>query len=231
MDILGFIIFDFRYLLIIAPALLLGMWAQFRVRSTYAAAQRVPSRLSGAAAAQYILQSAGIGEVGIEQIGGQLSDHYDPRGKVLRLSHDVYHGRTLAAVGIAAHEAGHAIQDARNYAPLVIRNLAVPAAGFGSNAGLLLLILGVVFRWDMLLLAGIVLFGCVVFFQLVNLPVEFNASTRAKAELVNLGVVDPQEMPYIRRVLSAAALTYVAATLQAMLTLLYYIMIFAGRRD
>jgi Zn-dependent membrane protease YugP len=205
------------------------MWAQFRVRTTYASAQRIPSRLSGAAAAQYILQSADVGHVGIEEIGGHLSDHYDPRGKVLRLSSDVFHGRTLAAVGIAAHEAGHAIQDARQYAPLVIRNLAVPAASFGSNAGLLLLVLGFIFSQQWLLLAGIVLFGCVVFFQLVNLPVEFNASSRAKAELVGLGVVDREEMPYVRRVLSAAALTYVAATLQAVLTLLYYVMIFTGR--
>jgi Zn-dependent membrane protease YugP len=231
MELFGFIMFDFRLLIFIAPALLLGMWAQYRVRSTYASAQRMPARLSGAAAAQYILQSAGVSGVGIQEIRGHLSDHYDPREKVLRLSSDVFHGRNLAAVGIAAHEVGHAIQDARQYAPLVIRNAAVPAASFGSNAGFLLLILGMIFSIQALLLAGIILFGCVVFFQLVNLPVEFNASSRAKAELVNLGVVETQEMPYVRRVLSAAALTYVAATLQAVLTLVYYLMIYLGRRD
>jgi len=223
-------LYNLELLLFIAPALLLGLWAQFQVRSTYAAARQVGTRLSGAAAAQYILNSAGIGRVGIQEVPGRLSDHYDPRQKVVRLSSEVYHGRTLAAVGIAAHEAGHAIQDARQYAPLVIRNAAVPAAGFGSSAGLLLLILGLLFS-DVLLLAGILLFGCVVFFQLVNLPVEFNASARAKAELVSLGIIDERQMPYVRRVLSAAALTYVAATLQAVLTLLYYVLVYANRRD
>lgn len=215
---------DFQLLLFIAPAFLLSMWAQMRVKSTYAAASQAPARLSGAAAARHILDSAGLQSVGIESIGGQLSDHYDPRSKVLRLSQDIYHGRTLAAVGIAAHEAGHAIQDARHYAPLVVRNLAVPAAGFGSNAGMMLLILGVIFRLDWLLLAGIVLFSAVVIFQVVNLPVEFDASSRAKAQLVQLGVVDAQDMRPVEKVLNAAALTYVAATLQAILTLLYYVM-------
>ena len=224
-------IFDPYFLLIVGPAFLLAMWAQARVKWAYAEASRVRAHLSGAAAAQYILQSAGVGKLGIQEIGGRLSDHYDPREKVLRLSSDVFHGRNLAAVGIAAHEAGHAIQDARNYAPLMIRNAAVPAASFGSNASFLLLILGMLFSFQPLILAGIALFGCVVFFQLVNLPVEFNASSRAKAELVNLGVVNTQELTYVRRVLSAAALTYVAATLQAVLTLLYYIMVFTNRRS
>jgi len=221
--------FNFEYLLFISPALLLGLWAQFRVKSTFAAAQRMPAPLSGAAAARHILNSAGLEHIEIEQVPGKLSDHYDPRHKVLRLSQDVYHKRSLAAVGIAAHEAGHAIQDARAYAPLVIRNIAVPAAGFGSGAGMLLLILGAIFSIKALLLLGIGLFGCVVFFQVVNLPVEFNASARAKAQLVDLGIVSPQELVYVNKVLSAAALTYVAATLQAILTLLYYIMIFTGR--
>lgn len=231
MELFGIFLVDFRLLIFIAPALLLGMWAQFRVRTAYASAQQVPSRLTGAAAAQYILQSAGIGGVGIQQVRGHLSDHYDPREKVLRLSSEVFHGRSLAAVGIAAHEAGHAIQDAREYGPLVVRNVAVPAANFGSNAGYLLMILGLVMSMSPLLLAGIILFSCVVFFQLVNLPVEYNASSRAKAELVNLGIVDPREMPYVRRVLSAAALTYVAATLQAVLTLVYFALAYAGNRD
>jgi Zn-dependent membrane protease YugP len=219
--------FDPMYLLIISPALLLGLWAQMRVKSTFARAQRMPAPLSGAAAARHILNSAGLDHVEIEQVPGKLSDHYDPRHKVLRLSQDVYHKRSLAAVGIAAHEAGHAIQDARAYAPLVIRNAAVPAAGLGSGAGMLLLVLGMFFS-QTLLLIGIGLFACVVFFQVVNLPVEFNASTRAKAQLVNLGIVSPQELVYVNKVLSAAALTYVAATLQAILTLLYYIMRYSG---
>ena len=168
--------------------------------------------------------------VQVEQVPGQLSDHYDPRAKVLRLSTDVYHGRSLASVGIAAHEAGHAIQDAVGYMPLVIRNFAVPAASFGSNAGILLLALGVLMNVKWLLLLGIVIFSGVVFFQLVNLPVEFNASRRAKALLVELGIVNQYEMGPVNSVLNAAALTYVAGTLQAVLTLVYYIFRYAGQQ-
>lgn len=216
----------FQYLIFIAPAVLLGLWAQMRVRSTYAQAGQMVSRLSGAAAARHLLDEAGLHEIAIEPIPGQLTDHYDPRAKVLRLSHDVYQQRSLAAVGIAAHETGHAIQDARHYAPLVIRNAAVPAASFGSQAGMLFLMLG--FAFQPLLLVGILLFSAVVFFQVINLPVEFDASARAKALLVERGIVSEQEMPYVRRVLNAAALTYVAATLQVILTLLFYLLRYAG---
>ena len=219
--------FDPVYLLFIAPALLLGIYAQMRVRSTYAQAQQVPASLSGAAAARHLLNSAGLEDVAIEQVPGHLSDHYDPRHKVLRLSGEVYHNRTMAAVGIAAHEAGHALQDARHYAPLVIRNAAVPVAGFGSNFGILLVILGAFFSTT-LVWVGIGLFGAVVFFQLVNLPVEFDASARAKRQLVEYGIVDAREMAHVNKVLNAAALTYVAATLQAVLTLLYLITRFTG---
>ncbi len=216
------------YLLFIAPALILGLWAQMRVKATYAQAQRMAAPLSGAAAARHILDSAGLHNVAIEQVPGHLSDHYDPRHKVLRLSPEVYGSRTLAAVGIAAHEAGHALQDARQYVPLIVRNAAVPAASFGSGASFMLLILGMIFQFAPLVFLGIGLFGCVVFFQLVNLPVEFNASTQAKQQLVALGVVNSQELVYVNRVLRAAAWTYVAATLQALMTLLYYVMIFSG---
>ena len=219
----------FEYFLFIGPALLLGIWAQYRVKATYAAARQMAAPLSGAAAARHILDSAGLEQIKIEQVPGRLSDHYDPRHKVLRLSREVYQSRSLAAVGIAAHEAGHAIQDARAYAPLVVRNAAVPAAGFGSNASFILIILGMIFQpLSFLVLVGIGLFACVVFFQLVNLPVEFNASSRAKAQLVGLGIVNQQELVYVDKVLKAAAWTYVAAMLQAVLTLLYYIMIFTG---
>jgi Zn-dependent membrane protease YugP len=223
-------VFDPFYLLFIAPALLLAMVAQWMVKSAYARAQQIPARMSGRDAARRILDSQGLNDVEIEQTRGMLSDHYDPRHKVLRLSPEVYQRPSLASVGIAAHEAGHAVQDAHRYAPLVVRNLAVPIAGFGSNVGMLLLILGVIFRLDFLLLAGIVLFSGVVIFQLVNLPVEFNASSRAKRLLVDTGVVSPNEMPWVNKVLRAAALTYVAATLQAVLTLIYYLMIFLGGR-
>ena len=177
--------FDPMYLLFIAPALLLGLWAQFRIKSTYAQAGQQPAPLSGAAAARHMLDSAGLQHVGIEQVPGHLSDHYDPRHKVLRLSPEVYQNRSLAAVGIAAHEAGHAIQDAVRYAPLVIRNAAVPVAGFGSNIGMLLLILGFVMNMPVVIWVGIGLFAAVVFFQLVNLPVEFDASNRAKRSSSN----------------------------------------------
>ena len=221
----------FLYFLFLAPALILGIWAQMRVRTTYAAAQRMEAPLSGAAAARHILNSAGLQGVDIQQVPGHLSEHYDPRQKVLRLSSEVYQSRTLAAVGIAAHEAGHAIQDARAYAPLVIRNAAVPAAGFGSNAGLLMVILGAILHMNMVLIwLGIALFACVVFFQLVNLPVEFNASARAKAQLVELGIVNSRELTQVDKVLGAAAWTYVAATLQAILTLLYLLTRFIGNR-
>ncbi len=219
----------FGLLLFTAPAILLGLWAQMMIRSSYARAQQQPAPLSGAAAARYVLDSAGLQNIDVEMTPGHLSDHYDPRQKVLRLSHEVYQSRSLAAVGIAAHEAGHAIQDARNYAPLVVRNLAVPAAGFGSNIGLLLAFFGVVFSLQPLLLAGIILFSFVVFFQVVNLPVEFNASSRAKEQLATLGIVSAGDMTYVRKVLNAAALTYVAATLQAILTLLYYVMRYSNR--
>ena len=216
--------FDPMYFLFIAPALILGLWAQAKVKSTFAAADRIAAPLSGAAAARHILDSAGLQDVAIEQIPGKLSDHYDPRHKVLRLSPDVYQKRSLAAVGIAAHEAGHALQDAKNYAPLVIRNAAVPAAGFGSGAGMTLAIIGLIFHFQPLLLAGILLFSCVVFFQVVNLPVELNASNRAKDQLAVLGIVGQDQMVYVRRVLNAAAWTYVAATLQAIMVLLYLLM-------
>ena len=221
----------FMIMVFTSPALLLALWAQFRVKSAYAAASKVAAPLSGAAAARYVLDSAGLQNVAIEQVPGFLSDHYDPRHKVLRLSPDVYQRRSLAAVGIAAHEAGHAIQDAQNYAPLVVRNAAVPVAGIGSNAGIWMFILGMIMQMNFLVLAGIGLFAAVVFFQVVNLPVEFNASARAKQQLVALGIVDEERMKYVNKVLDAAALTYVAATLQAILTLLYLVLRYSSSRD
>jgi uncharacterized protein len=220
--------FDPMYFLFIAPAVLLGMWAQLRISITYGRAQKMAAPLSGVAAARHILDSAGLNDVQIEEVPGHLTDHYDPRAKVLRLSQAVYESRTLAAVGIAAHESGHAIQDAQSYAPLVMRNAIVPMAGFGSNAGIWMIIIGAVLANQMLIWVGIGLFAAVVVFQVINLPVEFNASARAKAQLVGLGIIDDQQLVYVNKVLNAAALTYVAATLQAILTLLYYIMRFSG---
>ena len=225
------LMFNFEMLLFLAPAIVLGIVAQFMVRSAYSQTSQIAASSTGYAAARRILDAAGLTNVEIEQIPGTLSDHYDPRHKVLRLSTDVFHGRSMAAVGIAAHEAGHALQDARNYVPLMIRNAAVPMASFGSGAGMILVMLGFALVSQLMLGLGILLFSGVVFFQVVNLPVEFNASSRAKDQLLELGIIHQSELPYIRKVLNAAALTYVAATLQSLLTLLYYVLAFAGRRD
>jgi Zn-dependent membrane protease YugP len=206
----------------------LAMWAQWRVHSAYAAASQEPAPITGAAAARHILDSAGAVDVTIEQVPGRLSDHYDPRSKVLRLSPDVYHQRSLAAVGIAAHEAGHALQDAQGYALMSIRNAAVGVANLGSGLGVILLLVGLGIGLAQIAWLGILLFGGTVFFQLVNLPVEFDASNRAKAQLVSLGIVPQSEMRAVNNVLNAAALTYVAATLQSILTLLYYASFLTG---
>ncbi|MCA9238249.1 MAG: zinc metallopeptidase [Planctomycetales bacterium] len=223
--------FDPVYFLYLAPGLLLALWAQAKVKSTYAQASRIPSRLTGAGAARHILDAAGLQDVPIEPIAGQLTDHYDPRAKVLRLSQGVYGANSLAAVGIAAHEAGHALQDAKHYAPLVIRNLAVPAANFGGSFSFILILAGAGLAMQQLVWAGIIAFGCVAVFQIINLPVEFDASNRAKALLVSHGIVSEQEMGPINRVLNAAGWTYVAGTLQTVMILLYYVMRFSGGRD
>ena len=214
--------FDPVYLIWVSPAILLAFWAQWRVQSAFAAASQLPAPLSGAAAARHILDSAGADDVQIEAVPGNLNDHYDPRAKVLRLSEGVYGARSLAAVGIAAHEAGHALQDAQGYSLMSIRNAAVGVANFGSGLGLFVFMIGLGMALKPLAWLGIVLFAGTVFFQLVNLPVEIDASNRAKAALVNLGVVPAAEMPAVNSVLNAAAWTYVAATLQSVLTLLYY---------
>jgi Zn-dependent membrane protease YugP len=216
------------YWLMLAPALLLGLWAQARVKSAFAQAERVQAPMSGAAAARYVLDSAGLQQIGIEPVEGFLSDHYDPRHKVLRLSPHVYQGQTMAAVGVAAHEAGHALQDAKGYAPLVIRNAVVPLANFGGGISMTLLILGLMIGYAQLIWLGIIAYSAVVFFQLVNLPVEFDASNRAKAQLDALGVVPLSQQEHVRNVLNAAAWTYVAGTLQAVMTLLYFILRFGG---
>lgn len=223
--------FDPVYFLFVIPPLLLGFYAQWKVKSSFAAMSKVPAKMSGAQAARRMLDNAGLSDVEIEQVHGQLSDHYDPRHKVLRLSEDVYSGQSMAAVGVACHEAGHAFQDATGYAPLAIRNLAVPAANFGSSAGVALLFVGLLLSFKPLAMIGLLLFACVVFFQVVNLPVEFNASSRAREELVSQGIIAGNEEQYVAKVLNAAALTYVAGTLQSIMTLLYYGMrVFGNQR-
>jgi len=223
------------YLLFVVPTMLLALGAQWMIRSAYSRTSQIPARMNGAMAARQILDANGLRNVPIEQSHGHLSDHYDPSSKVVRLSPDVYQGYSLAAVGIAAHEVGHAIQDAKNYAPLVIRNIAVPVAGFGSSLSQVFLFaalglgamgMGQLATWAMILF--VVGFSATVFFQLINLPVEFNASSRAKTELVSLGIVTGQELTQVSSVLTAAALTYVAGTLQAVATLAYYLVAFLG---
>jgi Zn-dependent membrane protease YugP len=219
----------------LAPALLLGFWAQMRVRSTFAHASQVPAPLSGAAAARHVLDSAGLQSVQIEAVPGSLTDHYDPREKVLRLSDQVYGSRSMAAVGVAAHEAGHALQDATGYSLLRIRNAMVPLANFGGGISMTLIMIGFILSsmrmmefGQTLVQIGIVCFSAAVFFQIVNLPVEFDASRRAKAQLDALNIVSRHDQGEVRSVLNAAAWTYVAGTLQAVLTLLYFIMRFSG---
>ena len=216
------------YFLFLAPAILLMMWAQGRVRSAFSRGMQVPAPLSGAAAARHILDVSGCQHVDIEMAQGFLSDHYDPRHKVLLLSPDVYNSRSASAVGIAAHEAGHALQDAQQYAPLVIRNAAVPAAQYGPIAFIVLLVLGAILGRPELILLGIAAYAGLLVFQVVNLPVEFDASNRAKQVLADLNIVDEQGAIAVRDVLNAAGWTYVAATLQTLLTLLYYVLHFTG---
>lgn len=217
--------FDPLYFLFLLPAILLSVWAQLKVRSTFAKASEIrpSSGMSGAEAGAAILSSYGLSSVRVEMTQGFLGDHYDPRQKVLRLSPDVYQGRSLAAVGVAAHEAGHALQDAQGYKPLVVRNAIVPTASIGSNLSWVLLFLGFMLSSFSLIALGIALFSAVVLFQIVNLPVEYNASARAKDVLVRYNIISPSERGAVSRVLDAAALTYVAATITAILTLLYYL--------
>ncbi|UCF35116.1 MAG: zinc metallopeptidase [Phycisphaerales bacterium] len=219
-------IFDPMYFLIVGPGILLAAWATFKVKSAFARGSRIALRsgVSGAEAAAHILQSNGLHNVRIEPTRAHLGDHYDPRSKVLRLSPEVYGGRSAASVGVAAHEVGHALQDARGYAPLSLRNAIVPMASFGSNAALLIFIVGIFLNMASLIWAAIIVFSAVVAFQLINLPVEFNASSRAREALIDSGIVAEQEDRAVGKVLNAAAMTYVAATLTAVLTLLYFIM-------
>jgi Zn-dependent membrane protease YugP len=224
------------YFAFVAPAMLLAIWAQWRVRSAYSTASRVAARsgYSGAEAAQAVMQAAGINNVRIEPVEGFMTDHYVPGQRVLRLSPDVYAGRSLAALGIAAHESGHAIQDARRYPLLVLRNGLVPLASIGSSLSWIIMLVGFALASLNLVLVGIAAFSLTVLFQVVNLPVEFDASRRARIALLDAGLVTQEEDVYVKKVLNAAALTYVAATLSSILTLLYFLFrsgLLGGRRN
>lgn len=227
--------FDPMYLLFIAPAFIFALWASWRTKSNYKKYSRVPvsSGLSGAQAARRLLDGAGIQDVSIGHARGILSDHYDPRNKTLALSQGVHDSRSLAAVGIAAHEAGHAIQHAHEYGPLKIRSLLVPTATIGSNLGYLVMLFGLLLSSQNMVLVGAVLFSAVLVFQLVTLPVEFDASNRAKALVVKQGIVGASERDGMDKVLNAAAMTYVAAVATSAATLLYFLVrsgVLGGRR-
>lgn len=219
------LMFDPVYFLFIAPGMLLALWANYRVRSAYAEASRILPRsgYAGAGAAQAVLQTAGVQGVRIEPTEGFLSDHYVPGEHVLRLSAEVYTGRSLAALGIAAHEAGHAIQDAYRYPLLAVRNGLVPLASVGSQISMVLMVIGLLMSSVQLFLVGVAAFSMIVVFQVVNLPVEFDASRRARLALVEGGLVTAEEEPMVAKVLNAAALTYVAATLSSVLQLMYFL--------
>lgn len=221
------------YLLFALPALILGLWAQFKVKSTFSKYSKVANGtgITGARAARRILDANGLSHVNVERTEGMLSDHYDPRGKVLRLSPDVFERPTLAAVGVAAHEAGHALQDQENYGPLRLRSVMVPSVQIGSWLGPIIFMVGFFMALEPIAWLGVILFGAVAVFSLVTLPVEFDASKRAKQLLVSEGILTPQEVGGATKVLDAAALTYVAAALQAVMTLLYYAFLLMGRRD
>jgi len=218
-------------LLFLIVPMLICLYAQMRVKSTFARMSEVPTSMTGAQAARRMLDASGLHQVPIEMVPGELSDHYDPGAKVVRLSQAVYNDRSMSAVGVACHEVGHALQDANAYAPLVVRNIAVPAANFGGSLSSILVMLGLGMSLQQFVWIGIALFTGVVFFQLVNLPVEFNASSRAKRQLVDLGIISASESPYVSKVLNAAALTYVAGTLQSIMTLAHYILLAMGNRE
>jgi len=224
-------------MLLLLPALAFAIWAQWKVSSTFNRYSQIPSRsrLTGRAVATQILRQNMLNDVEVGHVSGHLSDHYDPTSKTVNLSDSNYASYSVASLAVAAHEVGHAIQDARNYSPLVIRNLAVPAAGFGGSlasvlftVAFVMLFSGMLVLGKWVLLIAIVGFSLVVFFQLINLPVEFDASSRAKDELISHGIISSGELPYVSRVLNAAALTYVAGTLSSVMTLAYYMLQYAG---
>jgi len=225
------------YIMFMIPGLLFMLWAQSKVKGTYSKYSKVQNmaNVTGAQAARRVLDSQGLHDVAVEAIPGELTDHYDPRSRVLRLSQGVYGVPSVAAIGIAAHEAGHAIQHAKAYGPMKVRSALVPAVNIGSNLGFIVLFAGIILQLTGLAWAGVVLFSLATLFALVTLPVEFDASNRAKAALVQVGLVDSgvrggQESGGVAAVLNAAGWTYVAGFASSVLTLLYYVMLVTGMR-
>lgn len=225
--------YDIYYFIFIVPALLFSLWAQYRVNSTYSKYSKVGSarRLTGSQAARLILDMNGLRHVAIERISGSLTDHFDPKTNVVRLSDSVYNNYSIAAVGVAAHECGHAVQYAQGYSPMKLRAAIIPLTNFGSTISIPLILIGFVLTLEPLVTVGILLFSTVAIFQLVTLPVEFNASRRALVVLEQQGMLDEQELRGTRKVLSAAAMTYVAALVTSLAQLLRLIMVFGGGRN
>lgn len=223
---------DSTYLLVLIGAIL-SIWASARVKSTYSKYSRIRSAsgMTGAEAAERILRMSGIYDVGVEQVSGSLTDHYDSRRKMIRLSDSVYGSASVAAIGVAAHECGHAVQDQKEYLPLRLRTALVPAANIGSRLGIPIILIGLLFGSSSVLITiGIWVFALAVLFQVVTLPVEFNASRRALAILENGGLLGTTELDGAGKVLRAAALTYVAAAASSILQLLRLILLFGGGR-
>jgi len=224
--------FDYYYLVLVVPTIILSMIAQFMVKSTFAKYSKVQcsKRITGQDSAALLLKANNIRDVRIEAVGGSLTDHYDPSSKVLRLSQPVYNQNSIAAVGVAAHETGHAIQHARGYGPLFLRSTLVPVANIGSMLGPYIAMAGLFLAMPMLLNIGIILFGGAVLFYVITLPVEFNASARAIAILRSNNVLTKDELNGVKKVLTAAAMTYVASALTAMMSLLRLILLSRNRR-
>jgi Zn-dependent membrane protease YugP len=225
---------DSTYLLFAIPGLILGLYAQFKLMGTYRRYVRVPTTngMSGAQAARAILDQAGLHNMDVREVGGHLTDHYDPMKKALFLSSENFHGRSIAAVGVAAHEAGHALQHKVRYAPLQFRMMMVPVTQFASYAWMGILVLGMVLGgayFSKFVGIAIAIFAIITLFQIVTLPVEYDASRRAKAQLLSLGLVHPQESGGVSKVLNAAALTYVAAMITSVLQLLHLISLARSR--
>jgi Zn-dependent membrane protease YugP len=223
--------YNSSYLLFMIPAMILMLVVQLYVRSTYKKWSNVAaqSRVSGAQAAQRLIQTGGLYNVRVEGVQGKLSDHYDPSSKVLRLSQDVYQGSSVASLAIAAHELGHAMQDMEGYFPLRLRAAIIPAINIGSYLGWILIILGLIMNWVGISWLGVIVFSSGALFALATLPVELNASARAKRLLVQSGlIVGQEEMRGVSKVLNAAALTYVAALITAVLQLMYWVMLVLG---
>ena len=225
--------YDYTYWMMLLPVLLITIYAQAKVSSNFNKYSRITNRryLTGAQAAEAVLRQHGIYDVRIERVAGKLTDHYDPRTNVIRLSSSVYDSPTIAAVGVAAHEAGHAVQYAVGYGPIRLRSALIPVTQVGSQFGIVLLFLGIILSFEPLFLVGIVLFGATTVFQLVTLPVEFNASHRAIETIESGHLLDDEELVGAKKVLSAAALTYVAALLTSVVQLLRFILLFAARND